>query len=282
MDVPELQLFNDLAFCWEFFEEDGLNGSNIKNYLEYVASPVLVVGSGQGVVAKDLIEQGFDVCCIDCSEAMAKFANQRFGIETQVIDFLDFKSDKRFNTVIINTGVIFPKVIKAHAPELARKIHDCLFENGHVLLSFFQVTDFDATAKELKLHKASKLLVELWLSLQEGMGLSEFLKRKYSMHPALQYLLHRHKTDILEFEAQVKNACAQFMKVRRVDFNDPELLKFISEALPYVPYGISRDEQISLFAFMIKMNLSVKVVDSYGKLIVSILSKTKENLGGIN
>lgn len=273
-DTPEVDLFENLAFCWKHFEGDGLTGTNVGRYLEYIKGSVLIVGSGQGIVAAALQERGMAPTCIDCSESMARLAFKRFGIKTEIVSFFDFlHRGDGFDSIIVNTGVVYANFLRKHQEQFVKKLSLSLKKDGQVLLTFFRVRDFDSAAKLLKLDQKSEFLIEIWSNLCQGKSLIELLTEKYEHLPEIGYIVLRHREEIEEFEYQVKSACEAYIEREKIGFSDPDLHEFIVNTLPYVSYGISYEEQLSLFSDLAREHFTIKMIDSSDKLVAAILSK---------
>lgn len=271
---PELDLFEQLAFCWESFEEDGLNATNVHKYLDRAAGRVLIVGSGQGLVATTLLEQAAEPVCIDCSPSMARYARERYGIETEVVNFIDYETGvERFDTILVNTGVLYSAFLAAHRQHLTEKLSFCLRNGGRLLLSFFQVTIFDATVEEFRLDRDREQLIEIWNHLCDNGSLVQFLRKKFGSKQGIDYLLVRHQAELLEYEEQIRNAGRAFMQHEHLSASDPRLHNFLQRALPYVSYGIPRREQLELFSGLSELGFEIERLDNNEKLVVVLLRK---------
>lgn len=269
MKNKQISLFRDLSFCWEHFEQDGLTDAIILRFMSSIVSPVLVVGSGQGLVSRALLDAGHQVHSIDCLEIMAQLAVQRNSVETTVIDFLYLNATNEYKTVIINTGVLYPIFIKRHLNDFVDKINEVLRCGGMILLSFLRKTDFDITVLDLKLHKDKKLLVEIWRGLNSGRNIFEVLLNEFRDLPGIRYLLCQHKQELAEFESQIRIAGRKFESSNSCKKTE----EFIAESLSYVSFGIERDDQISLFHSFDRLSIRLKEVDNVKNATFAILEK---------
>ena len=273
----ELDLFEHLAFCWKHFEDDGLNGNNVQKYLDRAAGRVLIVGSGQGLVASALVKQGAEPVCIDCSHSMARYARERSGIETEVINFIDYEAGAEcFDTVLVNTGVLYPAFLAAHQQHFTKKLSFCLRNGGRLLLCFFQLTDFDSTVEEFRLAQDREQLIDIWNYLCDNGSLVQFLRVKFRSRQGIDYLLQRHQTELREYEEQIRNAGRAFMQIEQRSASDPKLYSFLQRSLPYVCYGIPRKEQLELFDCLSNLGFVIERLDSKDKLVVVLLKKESE------
>jgi len=250
-----------------------MNDKLISQFMTTILSPVLVVGSGQGIVSRALLDDGHHVHSIDCLESMAQLAARRNYVETEVIDFLDLNATNEYRTVIINTGVLYPIFIKRHLNDFVDKINEVLRCGGVILLSFFRKTDFDRTVLDLKLHKDQRLLVEIWRGLNSGRNIFEVLSNEFRDLPGIQYLLCRHKQELEEFEAQIRDAGRRFGSFH----SSSETERFISKALSYVSFGLDRSDQISIFHSLDRLSMKLKNVYSVKNASYAVLEKAIES-----
>lgn len=264
-----MSLFKDLSFCWDCFEQDGMNNKLISQFMATITSPVLVVGSGQGIVSRVLLDNGHHVHSIDCLESMAQLAIQRNSVETEVINFLDLNVTNEYRTVIINTGVIYPSFIKRYLDDFINKIDKVLKNEGVILLSFFRKTDFDKTVLDLRLHKDKRILVEIWRGLNSGRNIFKVLSNEFRNTPGIKYLLYRHKRELEEFEVQIRNAGRRFGS----SHNSCETERFIAKSLPYVSFGLERSDQTAIFHSFDRLPIKLKEVFGTQNATYAILEK---------
>jgi SAM-dependent methyltransferase len=130
------QVWNCMAGVWELFETMGTAAEDLDDFEGLLASPMLVVGSGQGLLVRALRDRGHDVHGVDSSRRMAERASQRRGTDTVVADAaaLPFAS-AGLRTVLLATGVL-----DATRPaRIARYLVECsrvLAPEGTLVLSF--------------------------------------------------------------------------------------------------------------------------------------------------
>jgi len=100
-------MFEVWAPFWEFYESQQFNTKTIDKLMNIIRSPVLLVGSGQGLVASHLKKMGIVVWCVDLEKEMLKAGLQKRNIKGIAANasFLPFR-DGYFKTVLISTGVI--------------------------------------------------------------------------------------------------------------------------------------------------------------------------------
>lgn len=240
--VNEASLFDRLAFCWESFENDGANTSTVSHLQHSIASPVLVVGSGQGLVSSAIHAIGHEVVSIDRSPEMAKFAAARRSVDTTVCDLLDFFPQQKFATIFVNTGVISPLVFPDRLHQSTRRIRELARPEATVLASCLLWTDFDAVAEQLGLGDNPDLITEIDCSILAGDSINEALDTIHGPSPELEYLKQRFHPEFATFENQIRQAG----NCHREAFPEGSTPGFLASSLRYVPYGIDTAQQMEV------------------------------------
>jgi Methyltransferase domain len=130
--------FDAFGPYWEYFEQAGLSGEALKS-IEPIVSPVLVLGSGQGVVSQTLTAAGHDVTNVDCSRAMIDYARTRRQVETILGDAASIALERRFATVIIATGILTDANVHTRfVTDVVNNADRHLSDDGHVVLAYFR------------------------------------------------------------------------------------------------------------------------------------------------
>jgi hypothetical protein len=123
-----------------YLEDNHLDLRTINALVEKIASPVLVVGGGQGLLVNELQNKGFQVDGVDSSPEMVKLAEQRRGVKLVLTDgsTLPF-ADNSHETSIIATGVVDflddDNQIRSIIEETSRVSK----KGGNLLISFYKV-----------------------------------------------------------------------------------------------------------------------------------------------
>lgn len=260
----EQDYFSNLAYCWEFFEQDGLTDDLINQYARHISEPVLVVGSGQGLVSRRLIDLGFDVSSVDSIPEMAHRAKERRGVDTEVVDFISLERQDIFRTIIVNTGVITPHLID----ELAQSFADSLVRNlnaeGSVILAMFERTQFDEFAEYIGIDSSLSLLSHLCRKIEEGNGIFEALQSSEVGESITKYHALRYRNELLEFEAQIKHAYRAYGQCNHTK----PAHEWLPSVLRYVSYGISNARQTHLMNAIGVKGLDIVNVDKFNSVII--------------
>jgi ubiquinone/menaquinone biosynthesis C-methylase UbiE len=116
-----------MANVWNCFEDMGLSPNRIDEIYESIASPILIVGGGAGLVPEYLLQKGHKVTAIDSCPEMIELAAKR-GTNIEYTDFLNNSyNDNSFKTVILSTGTIDARSLKGES------IDNLLIESRRVL-----------------------------------------------------------------------------------------------------------------------------------------------------
>ena len=235
----EQQVFRRLAFCWHAFEHDGLTDTMVAGCLGHVDGPILVVGSGQGLVSQGLQRAGFEVVSVDSEPEMAVQAQARRNIATRVADFFELEADPGIRTVLVNTGVVTPSLVRTRAEAFARQLRRLVPVDGRVVLSYFQRTAFMDVAEEMGLRQSLSLLDSLCRRvIDHGERVQEALAR--CLPPAYpRNGLEAFPEEWADFQGQILAAYALYEGPQ-----DPHTV--LPQALRYVPFGLREDKRVHL------------------------------------
>lgn len=95
-----------LASVWNCFEELGLSPKRIDEIVEYLTSPVMLVGGGAGLVPKYLISNAYETTAIDSCPEMVHLSRER-GVYVQQMGFLENNyPSNSYSTLIFSTGTV--------------------------------------------------------------------------------------------------------------------------------------------------------------------------------
>lgn len=108
--MPSQSQWEAVALVWEMLERHGLHESHLLRLQDWLKSPALVVGAGQGLLMEALGVIGLEsVEGLDFSSAMAAAAWQRRRQPVTVGDATNMPfEDRRFASIVCATGVLNP------------------------------------------------------------------------------------------------------------------------------------------------------------------------------
>lgn len=132
--------YNAQADRWLRFPLESILPGWVKKYASL--GKALDIGSGNGVFASWLKENGFDVLCLDPSEVMAQRCREK-GLETLQTTIQEFKSEEHFSSVFAILSLIH--VPKTEFAAQAEKIASLLPSGG----TFFLVL-IEGSSEEVK------------------------------------------------------------------------------------------------------------------------------------
>jgi Methyltransferase domain len=148
--------FNLWVNYWDLYEEDGLTPFVTEAISQYICSPVILLGSGQGLVSKNLMLQGKKVTSIDACPEMADRAKKRRGIPTIVGDATTIKLQQKFNSVIVSTGILFQQQIYEDFTEkLLTNIRLLSQTNSRAIFCYFWYSPWERVKQSLGFYNKS-------------------------------------------------------------------------------------------------------------------------------
>lgn len=128
--------YNTRASIWDRFPyPDSLPLFLKKYYDPRLGSKVLDIGSGTGVLAKWLANQGFQVLCLDPSQEMIKRCKEK-GLKTVQTTLQDYQPEEKFGMIFAILSLIH--VPKAELPAQLQKLSQALSEGGLLFLGMLE------------------------------------------------------------------------------------------------------------------------------------------------
>jgi SAM-dependent methyltransferase len=239
--------FRVWADYWDLLEHHGVNAENAYLLQAFLASPILVVGSGQGLLSLHLLDAGYDVCSIDKSATMAEYAARRRHVSTTVCDAVVLRLPQRFRGIVVTTGIINTRTIEQGLlPPLLENIDRHMAPGGRVAFSYFSATSWTDVAHELGLYGRPSNNVIFWIAHGDlthavrlfavHLGNPEVVRRAFDSQPTK---LSSHMESILTIGK------------RYVELHDESPDRFIADHSGYYPFPLSRSEESTLLKTLV-------------------------------
>lgn len=132
--------WNIMSKVWEAYENMGVSPKRLDRVLRYLESPILVMGSGMGLVSECLINKGYTVDSIDSSSEMIKRSREKRNIASILCNSEKTPfPDKSYKTILINSGVI--DSVSLYAGDTQKILEECMRlirNDGKVIISYFK------------------------------------------------------------------------------------------------------------------------------------------------
>lgn len=143
-----------LSLIWHLFENQGLTPSILKNHLEDIKSPVLIVGAGAGLIPSYLRGLGSSVTGIDASPSMIDQAKVRRGeiiIQSQFPSDDENKPRGSFASAILSSGVVGYELVRSHETlrKGLRQLNAMLTKKGCIIIVVFAATQERETVEHV-------------------------------------------------------------------------------------------------------------------------------------
>ena len=156
--------FSEYVDYWDLYEdEDGLTTSIVTQLSQYIRSPILLLGSGQGLISECLIFRGEKVTSVDISQEMADKALERRGIQTVVADVATVKLQQQFSTIIVSTGIIDTHRLEGEfLDKLLENIKTHSHKAAHILFFYFWNSPWEQAKQLLGIYKKPSSEIYFW------------------------------------------------------------------------------------------------------------------------
>lgn len=96
---------------------------------------ILEIGSGAGALASWLVEQGYNISCVEPAQELAKQAEEK-GLKVYSTTIQQFQTDQQYDNIIAISSLIH--VPKVDLPQQIQKIFHLLKPNGVFFVSFIE------------------------------------------------------------------------------------------------------------------------------------------------
>lgn len=159
--------FEFWAPYWSFIEDNLLDILSINQLSNMFASPVLVVGAGQGILVEQLKNKGLKVDGIDFSPTMIKYAKQRRNIDLITADAKSMPfADNAYQSTIIATGVVDFLDDKKTMVQIIHEIKRVTRNKDHIFIAFARMDpQIEKTMRCLGLISEDRILLKQFARL---------------------------------------------------------------------------------------------------------------------
>ncbi len=235
-----------LAVVWEHFEKMGLSPSKMHCLLKYIESPILIVGSGIGLVPRYLQEIGHVVTSIDPCAEMVEHARKR-GISVDQSDIETSRyTDKSFSTVILSTGVVNTETLASGTAEkILKRTYSLLRCKGKAISAYFlENAEMEKVYDTLQLNVSPSNNALFIGATSKTEALKVFVESS-GVEPSLLHEIFDQQEDLIEMQRVLVNKMAQTLEREGIHARD-----YISKYFSYKTYDLpakQRDRYIDLF-----------------------------------
>lgn len=132
--------FDQWSQYWEYIEDFYLDRESLNALVKIVQSPVLVIGSGQGIIVHELRNHNFEASGIDFSWAMTQGAKARRGLYLPQADARQLPFvDNAYQTAILATGVVDFMGEEESIQTILAEAKRVTADTGQVLIAFYRL-----------------------------------------------------------------------------------------------------------------------------------------------
>jgi SAM-dependent methyltransferase len=261
------------ADYWDLLEQHGLNAENASLLDNYSASPILILGSGQGLVSQHFLQAGYSVCSVDRSAEMADGAMRRRGISTVVCDALNLYLDQRFSTIIISTGVINERSLgHGDLSRLLKRVRSQLVQRGFLVLSYFRMTPWTLAARELGLYARPSNNTIFWRAQGDLAEAERFFVANVEHSEAAQRVFKEHRKALSRHMDAIMAVGKRHIQLGKEEPGD-----FIANYSGYYPFPLTRSTELLLRQALHAQQFLPRLVKSVngGDTMVLVCEKTR-------
>lgn len=227
------------ADYWDLIEENGLNSDVVHRLAPDLESPILIVGSGQGLVSARCIALGHNVWSVDKSAAMADRALHRRRVPTIVGDVFEVELAMRFKTILVSTGIINERTLdEAVLPRLMASVRRLLADDGRLVLAYFRRSLWTDIATELGLYGRPSRNLLFW----QARGDLAHAEQKFSDAANRPADVHRVFSEHYEPLARHQDFITRVgQRHQMLAGREPDA--FIAEHSGYYPFPLTREAE---------------------------------------
>jgi 2-polyprenyl-3-methyl-5-hydroxy-6-metoxy-1,4-benzoquinol methylase len=137
IDLMNSEFYNEYS---EFFDKIPFEDSLILLILKYLPNPgsILEIGAGAGALAAWMVNQGYEVACLEPAEKPAEKARLK-GLNVITKRFQDYSSSSTFDGIIAISSLIH--IPRSEMPLQIEKLSQLIKHEGTIILSFIEGQD---------------------------------------------------------------------------------------------------------------------------------------------
>ncbi|HOT44624.1 MAG TPA: class I SAM-dependent methyltransferase [Spirochaetota bacterium] len=130
------------APVWDHIEDRHFGTTTTESLMEHIKPDVLVVGAGQGLIVRHLMNKGISATGLDINPNMVKVAKEKYNLDIVEGDAgkLPF-SDDSYSTVIISSGVVDYGADEAAIATFINEAKRVCRRGGKVLVAFYKIKE---------------------------------------------------------------------------------------------------------------------------------------------
>lgn len=240
--------FFPIDFCiwadyWDLLEHQGLNAGNVHLLRHFLGNPLLLLGSGQGLLSSCLIQVGYDVCSVDRSTKMATYAASRRGVSTVVCDALALRLSHRFEALIVSTGLVNLRFLnQGLLPRLLETINWHLAPGGRLALSYFRATPWTQVALKLGLYGRPSNNVIFWHAAGDLAHAQRLFTVRLNDPSVVRRAFNDQPTKLTSHMGLILATGKRY-----IELNNESPERFIADHTGYYPFPLSRDDESIVF-----------------------------------
>ncbi len=130
------------APVWNQIEDRHFGTKTTASLMDNITSDVLVIGAGQGLIVRHLMNKGINATGLDINPEMVKVAKEKYNLDIVEGDAgkLPFK-DESYSTVIISSGVVDYGADEAAITVFINEARRVCCRGGKILIAFYKITE---------------------------------------------------------------------------------------------------------------------------------------------
>lgn len=264
--VEKVSHWSAWAPYWSYQEDFFLDSKTINKLSAAIASPVLIIGAGQGLLVDQLLKNDFTVDGIDSDPQMISYAKKRRGLNLIQANATNLPfADDSYKTSIIATGVVDfiddEEQIRLIINEALRVTDD----SGKVFIAFYRyhpeveaILKFMGTITKERILRFKKLNEMTILSLENPLKFISAVRKEANVGLINAFfVLMKAQLFLPKKEKKQSRRLSVIWKKAKNELDNPQsLIDCLPELVPY-----RKDREIR--NLLKSLNLSIKNIHVY-------------------